>query len=329
MKLSECVKEYLEYLEVEKNSSPKTVIAYKQRLERFILWVKKDLDISNIDSAMVRKYRLYLHNFLDEYNNPLCLRTQTYHVIALRSLFRFATKRGISCLSADSIELPKISAPELQFLTIDEMARILDVPDVSEMTGLRDRALLEMMFSTGLRVSEISNLNIDMLNAETGEMRVVGKGRKERIVFISERAKEWMSLYLARRKDEEKAAFVGYRGKCVGAQPSIKVEMQATRLTPRSIDRIIQKHRVAAGVVKNVTPHTLRHTFATDLLINGADIRSVQTMLGHASIATTQIYTHITNQHLREVHQKFHGKKLEDKMDNKSNTKTDNEAEKQ
>lgn len=312
MKLSILVKDYLEYLQVEKNSSAKTVVAYRQRLERFTLWLKKDPDIASITSQQIRKYRLYLHDYLDEYNNPLCLRTQTYHVIALRSLLRYATKREIPCLSADSIELPKISSPELQFLTIDEMVQILEVPDVSEMTGLRDRALLEVMFSTGLRVSEISNLNRDMLNTSTGEMRVIGKGRKERIVFISDRARDWMQKYLDRRKDEDKSAFVGYRGKGVGNQPSIKVEMQATRLTPRSVDRIIQKHRVSAGVVKNVTPHTIRHTFATDLLINGADIRSVQTMLGHASIATTQIYTHITNQHLREVHQKFHGKKLED-----------------
>ena len=180
------------------------------------------------------------------------------------------------------------------------------------MTGLRDRALMELLFSTGLRVSELAGLDQRMLSTSTGEMRVIGKGRKERIVFISDRAKTWLNQYFERRIDENPAAFVGYRGKGTGAFPSPQVQLQATRLTPRSIDRLIQKHALEAGIIKNVTPHTLRHSFATDLLLNGADIRSVQTLLGHASITTTQIYTHITNQQLHEVHRRFHGQHLED-----------------
>ena len=183
------------------------------------------------------------------------------------------------------------------------------------MAGLRDRALMELLFSTGLRVSELASLDRRMLSTETGEMRVIGKGRKERLVFISPRARQWVEHYFTQRLDDLPAAFVGYRGKGTGDHPSAKVQLQATRLTPRSVDRILQKHALQAGIVKNITPHTLRHSFATDLLLNGADIRSVQTLLGHASITTTQVYTHITNQQLREVHQRFHGQQLTDDDD--------------
>jgi site-specific recombinase XerD len=245
----------------------------------------------------------------------LGLKTQTYHIIALRSLLRYLTKRDIQCLAPDRLELPKAETAQVQFMDNEELERLLANPDTVSMTGLRDKALMEMLFSTGLRVSELASLNKDMLNTSNGEMRVIGKGRKERIVFISERARGWMAQYLARRGDTHEAAFVGYKGKGAGASPSPKVEANATRLTPRSVDRIIQKHSLEAGLVKNVTPHTLRHSFATDLLLNGADIRSVQTLLGHASITTTQVYTHITNQQLREVHERFHGQKLEDEAD--------------
>ncbi len=312
MLLSTATNDFLEHLQVEKNRSPRTIVAYRFYLERFAQWLKKDIEVGDITAEQIRKYRVYLYTYLDGYNEPLTLKTQTYYVIGLRSLFRYIVKRGIPCLSPDQIELPKLEPRELSYLTPEELENILQQPDTSTMTGLRDRAIIELLFSTGLRVSELASLDKRMLNTNTGEMRVVGKGRKERIVFISERAKEWLDKYFSRRVDENDAAFVGYRGKGVGDDPSPKVQLQASRLTPRSVDRIIQKHSGAAGIVKNITPHSLRHSFATDLLLNGADIRSVQTLLGHASITTTQIYTHITNQQLHEVHERFHGKKLEE-----------------
>jgi len=312
MQLTQAISDFLEYLTVEKNRSPKTIVAYQHHLERFSEWLKKDLSLEAITADHIRKYRVWLHQFIDEWGDPLTLKTQTYHIITLRSLFRYGIKRGLQCLSPDQIELPKLDPRELSFLTPEELENLLAQPDIETMGGLRDRALLELLFSTGLRVSELAALNKKMFNTSTGEMRVVGKGRKERIVFISDRARIWLEKYLDRRIDEEDAAFVGYRGKGVTDQPSPKVEANATRLTPRSIDRIVQKYTQAAGIVKNITPHSLRHSFATDLLLNGADIRSVQTLLGHSSITTTQIYTHITNQQLREVYDRYHGKQLPD-----------------
>jgi site-specific recombinase XerD len=312
MKLTACIDDFLEHLAVEKNRSGKTIVAYRHYLGRLAGWLPSGRDIESLTAEQVRKYRLYLHNFFDYYGNPLTLKTQSYHIIALRSLLRYASKRDIACLSADKIELPKPEAHQVQFLTNEELERLLANPDTNAMTGLRDRAVLEVLFSTGLRVSELAALDKKMLNTENGELRVIGKGRKERIVFISQRAREWMATYVERRGDELEAAFVGYKGKGSGDHPSAKVEAAATRLTARSVDRIVQKHALGAGIVKNITPHTLRHSFATDLLLGGADIRSVQTLLGHSSITTTQIYTHITNHQLREVYERFHGKDLGD-----------------
>jgi site-specific recombinase XerD len=311
MKLSTCIIDYLESLVVEKNRSQRTIEAYQHYLRRFQDWFKGDPEIETISNAQIRKYRLYLHNFLDDHNDPLDVKTQTYHIIALRGLLRWCIKNDIECLSPDKIELPKLEPAQVQFLTTEELEKLLNTPNTSTMSGLRDRALLELLFSTGMRVSELAALDRESISTASGELRIIGKGRKERIVFISERAKEWYTAYLNRRHDEEKAAFVGYRGKGVGTTPSIKVEMSATRLTPRSIDRIVAKHALQAGLVKHITPHTMRHSFATDLLLNGADIRSVQTLLGHASIATTQVYTHITDQHLKDVFDKHHGIQLE------------------
>ena len=312
MQVSTAIDEFLEYLAVEKNRSPKTITVYRHYLDRFSAWLKKDIPLDTLTAEQVRRFRLFLHNFLDERNNPLSLQTQSYHIVALRSLLRYARRRGVACLAPDQIELPKLEAREVSYLSAEELETLLNTPDETTMTGLRDRAMMELFFSTGLRVSELASLTRTMINPETGEMRVVGKGRKERIVFISPRAAEWYMRYVTRRQDELEAAFVGYRGKGVGDHPSPKVEAQATALTSRSIERSIEKHVVAAGLVKKITPHTLRHSFATDLLLNGADIRSVQTLLGHSSITTTQIYTHITNSQLKDVHQRFHGKKLDD-----------------
>lgn len=326
MQLSTAISDFLEHLAVEKNRSPRTITLYQHYFNRFASWLKKDVEIESITLDQVRKFRLYLHNYLDERNDPLELQTQSYHVVALRSLFRYARKRGLATLSADQLELPKLDPREVSFMTADELETLLTTPDETTMTGLRDRAIMELFFSTGLRVSELASLTRERINTSTGEMRVVGKGRKERIVFISPRAAEWYQKYLDRRGDESSAVFVGYRGKGVGDQPSPKVESQATALTPRSIERAIEKHAVAAGLVKKVTPHTLRHSFATDLLLNGADIRSVQTLLGHASITTTQIYTHITNSQLHEVHSRFHGKQLHEDLPNTKEASPEGEA---
>lgn len=312
MKLSTTIEDFLEHLVIEKNRSPKTISNYSHYLNRFAMWLKRDIDIEALTAHNVRKFRVFLNEFTDEHGEPLTLKTQTYHVIALRSLLRYCVKRDIPCLAPDKIELPRNDPSTIQFMTAEELERILSVPDTSTMAGLRDRALMELFFSTGLRVSELTNLDQKMLSTRTGELRVIGKGRKERIVFISERAAHWIDSYFGARIDNNPAAFVGYRGKGTGNQPSPAVQLQATRLTPRSVDRIVQKHSLEAGIVKNITPHSLRHSFATDLLLNGADIRSVQTLLGHSSITTTQIYTHITNQQLRDVHTRFHGKNLDD-----------------
>jgi site-specific recombinase XerD len=312
MLLSTAIQEYLDYLAVERNRSRLTIATYTHYLNRFSAWLKRDLPLEEITADQVRKYRLYLFNLLDDRNEPLGTNTQSYHVIALRSLFRYGVRRGVPCLSPDVIELPKAEPREVQFLTGEELERLLAVPDTSTMVGMRDRALLELLFSTGLRVSEVSALDKQMFDTSTGEMRVLGKGKKERLVFVSKRAMSWVTQYFSLRADPSPAAFVGYRGKGVGEAPSPTVQAQATRLSTRSIERSVVKHAEAAGLAKRITPHTLRHSFATDLLLNGADIRSVQTMLGHASITTTQVYTHITNQQLRDVHHRFHGSNLED-----------------
>jgi len=312
MLFTDSVKDFLEYLVVEKNRSPRTLVAYRHYFNRFSEWLGAKTQLEDITLEKVRKFRVYLSNFSDDHGELLELKTQTYHLIALRSLLRYAAKRDIVCLSPEKIELPTQEARQVQFLTSEELERLLTSPDTATMAGLRDRAILELLFSTGLRVSELASLNKTMLNTENGEMRVIGKGRKERLVFISERARTWISRYFAERGDPNPAAFVGYKGKGAGNHPSPIVEALATRLTSRSVDRIVQRYTLQAGLVKKITPHTLRHSFATDLLLNGADIRSVQTLLGHASITTTQIYTHITNQQLREVHERFHGKKLDD-----------------
>ena len=308
MLLSQLIDEFLEHLVVEKNRSPKTVVAYRHYFVRLLTWINADIATDQLTSDRIRKFRIFLSNYLDEHNDPLSLKTQSYHMVALRSLLRYAARRDIAALAPDKIELPKTESRQVQYLTDEELGNLLEVPDTSMMTGLRDRAIIETLFSTGLRVSELAALDRRMLSLHTGELRVIGKGRKERLVFLSERARSWLNTYFSRRVDISPAAFVGYRGKGVGDDPSAVVQLSCTRLTPRSVDRVIQDAALKANIVKKVTPHTMRHSFATDLLLNGADIRSVQTLLGHASITTTQIYTHISDPHLRKVYEEFHSR---------------------
>lgn len=298
MDIQTLLTQYLEYLEIEKNRSQKTLENYDHYLKRFLNFSKISSP-DQIDLEFVRKYRIYLNRITDENGKTLSKLTQNYHTIALRSFLKYLAKRDIKTLSAEKIELAKNPAREVVFLNSDELKRLLSAPEESDIASLRDRAILETLFSTGLRVSELCSLNRDSVNTQNGEFSVVGKGNKLRIVFLSDTAKEALKNYLKERGDIEKALFVRHA----------KSDKESLRLSARSVQRLIKRYAQKAGIVKNVTPHKMRHSFATDLLQNGADIRSVQSMLGHSSITTTQIYTHYTDKQLREIHKKFHGRK--------------------
>lgn len=318
--LSKYLIEFLEHLEIEKNRSQKTIRNYSFYISRFLEWVG-DKKPESLTSEDVRKYRLHLNRFIDKFGEELKKNTQNYHLIALRSFLKYLAKRDVSTLPAEKIELMKMPDREVMFLEPEEVARLLEAPlltkhkkadekdDDKRQSDIlrqkcRDKAILEMLFSTGLRVSELAGLKKENINLSRDEFTVTGKGRKSRVVFISEQAKHWLKKYFDARKDMNPYLFVGHDKKSKG-----QADAEDEPLTTRSIQRIVHKHAKAAGITKPVTPHTLRHSFATDLLQNGADIRSVQSMLGHSSITTTQIYTHITDKELRNIHKKFHGKK--------------------
>jgi len=312
--LKELKKQYLEYLEIERNRSPKTLSNYDHYLERFLEFAEKQKINSpkGINLDLVREFRLMLNRIRDEKGEPLKLITQNFHIIALRSFLKYLTKRDFDTLAAEKIDLPKTPSRQVQFLEPDEIERLLEAPrqEKNKLIRLRDIAILETLFSTGLRVSELAGLKKNRVNLGKGEFSVRGKGDKIRVVFLSESAKEALKEYLDARKDKSPSLFVGHKQK-----KSVEKEMEemdennAEGLTPRTVQRVIKKYAAAAGITKDISPHTLRHSFATDLLLNGADLRAVQEMLGHSSITTTQIYTHITNRQLRDVHKKFHGKK--------------------
>ncbi len=292
--------DFLEYLILEKNRSELTCETYERRILYFLHWLKND-DPKNINADSVRKYRLHLNTKIIR-DAPIGKTTQTYYLISLRSFLKYLAKQNITSLSPETIEIGKIEQTERDFLENNELERLLSSPSEKTISGLRDRAILELLFSAGLRVSELVSLNKENLNLDRQEMSIRGKGKKLRIVFISNFAKNALTEYIKKRTDVDKALFVRLRHKALASFDD------DLRLTTRSIQRIVKYHATSAGIVKNVHPHTLRHTFATDLLRNGADIRSVQTMLGHSSIITTQIYTHITNNQLKEVHKKYHRK---------------------
>ena len=304
--------EFLEYLEIEKNRSQLTIRNYDHYLDRFLDWamVKNPKDITG---DLVRKFRLYLNRYKDDKSRSLKKATQDYYIIALRGFLKYLAKRDIETLASEKVELGKTQEREVEFLEADEIKRLLKSVGAQNFVSLRDRAILELLFSTGLRVSEIANLNKENINLKSGEFSVRGKGGKIRLVFISDSAREALLNYISKRKDLDPALFIHFKKGSGGRDNNKKNNKNKSdlslRLTPRSIQRIVKKYAVKAGIVKKVTPHTLRHSFATDLLMNGADIRSVQSMLGHSSITTTQIYTHITNKHLKDIHKKFHGKK--------------------
>lgn len=295
--------DFIEYLELEKNASKQTLKNYAHYLKRFADF-SADAVPSKIDQELIRKYRLYLSRIVDPVTqNPLKRVTQNYFLIALRSFLKYLAKKDIPSLSPEKIELAKPDPAPLKVLDNEALEKLLSSPDTSDKMGIRDRAILELLFSTGLRVSEITSLNTEQINFETGEFSVVGKGGKIRVVFLSDSAKEWLDRYLKTRSDTFNPLFVRYQGRVDAEDQGEKM-----RLTPRSMERVVEKYAKRARLTTKATPHTLRHCFATDLLINGADIRSVQEMLGHSNISTTQIYTHVTNKHLKDVHIAFHSK---------------------
>ena len=283
-------KEFLEYLEIERGRSLKTIDNYGRYLKRF--WKFSKIGNPNeIDDELVRKYRLYLNR------ENLKKKTQNFYLIALRVFLKYMAKRGIEALAPERIELAKVPERELDLISEDELERLLAGPKGDDIKSLRDKAILELFFSTGLRVSELCSLDREDVDSKKAEFSIRGKGDKIRLVFVSDTAKNALKEYLNKREDIEEALFVNIK------------EKNPTRLTPRSIERLVHFYAIKAGISKKVTPHVIRHCFATDLLQGGADLRSVQTLLGHNSITTTQIYTHITDRQLAEVHRAFHGRR--------------------
>lgn len=304
MDLDALITEYLEYLEIEKNASPLTIRDYKIYLAKFKRWSEIHSPITKPEDLtvdLVRKFRVYLAHYTDHRGEPLKKITQNYYVIALRAFLRYLVRKDLNVVAPEKIELPKAESRSLKFLEREQVERLLNMPDISKPQGMRDKAILELLFSTGLRVSELCKLNRDTINIERREFGVIGKGRRARVVFVSDRAAEWTERYLRERTDKFKPLFIRYSRDIVEDQEGEKM-----RLTCRSVQRVVEKYVKAARLPIKITPHGMRHSFATDLLINGADLRSVQEMLGHKNIATTQIYTHVTNQQLRDVHKAFH-----------------------
>ncbi len=292
--------DFLEYLEIEQNRSQKTIANYDHYLTRLIDFAG-DIQVSDIDSELIRKWRLWLNRLGTNTSDELGKLTQNYHLIALRSFLKFCAKRDIPALPADKIELARTYRKQVTFLTTEEIDRLFKQPKINTMIGLRDRAILELLFSSGLRVSELVSLDRDNINLKQREFMVRGKGQKDRPIFISVEATNWIEAYLAKRSDATKPLFIRYSG-----NKQVDLSGNYHRLTSRSVQRLVAKYALLAGITKHVSPHTLRHSFATDLIMNGSDLRSVQAMLGHSNISTTQIYTHMTDPHLKEIHEKFH-----------------------
>ena len=301
MYLSELVNDFTEHLEVEGGRSLKTIENYRLYLERFIEF-NGDITVDKITSEQVRRFRLWLNRHINDSNQSLSLITQSYHLIALRGFLTYLSRRDIQSLSADKIILPKTARKQVTFLHYDEVSSLLSQIDLDTEVGLRDRAIIELLFSSGLRVSELVNLNRDHINLNRKEFMVRGKGQKDRPVFVSKGAAERVSDYLASRHDSLVPLFISY-SRFTGQTDT---SGDYRRLQSRSIQRMVSHYAKMAGITKHVSPHTLRHSFATDLLMNGADLRSVQAMLGHSNISTTQVYTHVTDQHLKDVFEKFH-----------------------
>lgn len=302
--LSDLIMDFIEYVEVERGRSPKTAENYHLYMDRLVEFAG-DINVDEITDELVRKYRLWLNRYVDDQGRELSIITQSYHLIALRSFLKYCSERDIASLAADKIKLPKTQKKQVSFLLAEEVARLFDAVDSDQANGLRDKAILALLFSGGMRVSELCNLNRDNINLDRREFMIRGKGGKDRPIFISQWAADAIHQYLLTRNDNYSPLFINSSPNNGTEKNSSVADNESRRLTPRSIQRLVKKYALAAGITKHVTPHTLRHSFATDLLMNGADLRSVQSMLGHSNIATTQIYTHVTDPHLREVHDKF------------------------
>lgn len=304
MKLSELKRQFLEYLEIERGRSLKTVENYDRYLTKFLEYAKTD-NPNKLTEEMVREFRLYLNRQpgtkVGGRTEPMKRKTQNYYLIALRAFLKYLRKRDIESLNPERIELAKVPERSLDLITSQELGRLMKAPDPKTIQGLRDRAILELLFSTGLRISELTSLSIDDVDLSRDEFSVRGKGDKIRVVFLSETAKKAIREYLKERKDMDDALFVQF-GKNAKAAKDL-------RLSPRAVQRMLKTCAAKAGITRRVSPHVIRHSFATDLLQNGADLRSVQALLGHANIATTQVYTHVTDKHLKEIHKKYHDKK--------------------
>lgn len=298
--ISDYILDYAEHLEVEGGRMPKTAENYRHYIERFVEFTG-DIPVKDITSEIIRKYRLWLNRYRNDQGDELATITQAYHLIALRGFLGYLSKRDIESLAPSKIELPKVARKQVTFLHYDEVRRLIEEVDITSEQGLRDRAIIELLFSSGLRVSELVNLNRDHINTKRREFMVRGKGQKDRPVFISQVAADWVDRYLDARQDSLVPLFISYSR---NVSPSTSGDYR--RLNARSIQRLVSKYAKLAGITKHVSPHTMRHSYATDLLMNGADLRSVQSMLGHSNIATTQIYTHVTDAHLKEVYEKFH-----------------------
>ena len=304
MDLESLKTDFLEYLEIEQNRSQKTISNYDHYLNRLVDF-SGNINVADINSDLIRKWRLWLNRLGTNTSDELQKTTQNYHLIALRSFLKYCSKRDITTLPPEKIELAKTTRKQVTFLDHDEIKRLLNQPDCTTLIGLRDKSIIELLFCSGLRVSELVNLNKDNINLKRREFMVRGKGQKDRPIFISQEATSSIAEYLESRKDNLQPLFLRYSG-----QQEIKQDGEHQRLSVRSIQRLIARYARLAGITKHVSPHTLRHSFATDLLMNGADLRSVQAMLGHSNISTTQIYTHVTDPHLKSVHEKFHNKNI-------------------
>lgn len=300
MYTSELLLDFIEHLEVEGGRSAKTAENYKLYIERFVEF-SDDIQVEKITSEIIRKYRLWLNRYKNDQNEELATITQSYHLIALRGFLHYLSSRDIPSLSPDKIVLPKVARKQVTFLYRDEINRILEKIDTSVEQGLRDQSIVELLFSSGLRVSELTRLDRDHVNTKRREFMVRGKGQKDRPVFISKIAADHIEKYLETRTDTLPPLFISYSR---NATPETSGNYR--RLTARSIQRILSHYARLAGITKHVSPHTMRHSYATDLLMNGADLRSVQSMLGHSNISTTQVYTHVTDEHLREIYEQFH-----------------------
>ena len=316
--LSQLINEFLQYCELDRNLSQGTIKMYHLYLNSFLEWAKEFINNDNpsykqVDQDLVREFRLYLNRrHSDKGANDIIRRnTQNRYLTALRSFFKYLIVEMDydDALIPDKIILGKQDPRVPKYLSVDQVSDLFNVQNLNKKSGLRDRAILETLFSTGMRISELINLNKDEITPqilERGELAVIGKGRKLRTVYLSKTAIEWLRKYLMTRRDNFKPLFLRYSGKSMEAND---VEGKSLRITPRSVQRLIKSYAIKAGISQNVTPHVLRHSFATDLLIAGADLRSVQELLGHSDVSTTQIYTHVTNKHLKEVHEKFHTEK--------------------